>query len=137
MARTSAEAVKALLLSDYDAEVSPSLAPFITSANLLTTRLASYAVAAGDPFSSDELAAIEGWLAAHFYVMSDQNVASETNLSASATYQGQTGKRLEASKYGQAALTLDTTGFLGGSAAGGFWLGKTRAEQIDYADRVE
>lgn len=139
MSRTTSTLVQGVLLLDYDSARSPSLTPFITAANLLTTRVATCAANAGTTLSSEELEAIETWLAAHYYVQSDQTFASKSTADASATFHGQTGKGLEGSKYGMGALSLDPSGCLASLAtsvrASASWLGKPPSEQIHYDDR--
>lgn len=141
MARTTADLVKAVLAPglDYDLVRNPSLDPFISMATNLVDRVATCATSAGNPHSTAELLDMETWLAAHFYVQSDQTKASKSTAGASASFHGQTGMRLENSKYGQGALTMDFTGCLGSLSsavrAGGWWLGKPQNEQIDWDQR--
>lgn len=144
MARTTAEAVKALLTpgGDYDLVNNPSLTPFIESATLIVNRISAAATAASKSLNADEKEMIERWLAAHFYVMSDQNYTSRSTAGASGSFQGQTGSYLEASKYGQMAISLDYSGMLYSLTSGpnrrtakATWLGKPVSQQIDYEDR--
>lgn len=139
MPRTTSGAVQAILGKDYDADLSPDLAPFIRGANLLTTRVATCAAAKNWALSTAELAEIEAWIAAHLYTRSDKAYQSNSTDGASASYQGQTGMHMEASYYGQMAMDLDTSGCLTvlskRQVAGGFWLGKPPSDQIDYDDR--
>lgn len=80
----------------------------IRAANVMVTgRLAS------TDLSVDELTQIELWLAAHFVALADPRVVKETVGHASTSYQtGQTGMGLDATTYGQQALTFDWTGTL-------------------------
>lgn len=143
MARTDADAVKGILLDDYDPapEVGDAvdLSPFIATATVIVSRVATCAAAKDLTLSAEELELIERWLAAHCYAMSDQTLASTSTEGASASFHGQTGMRLEATKYGQMATTLDFSGCLTAidkrQVARGFWLGKPRSEQIPYVDR--
>lgn len=139
MARTSSSAVKGILMEDYDKEFEPSLSPFIETANVLTTRLATKASSEGDNLSVIELELIERWLAAHFYKMSDKAYAENTTADAEAVYDGKTDKGLEASLYGQQALILDWTGTLVQMSrhhrARGMWLGKTESEALSWEQR--
>lgn len=102
--------------------------PFITPANILTTKVSGNGIS-----DSDHLKEIERWLAAHFVAIRDNragglsekevNDASETYLKDSkALTQG-----LGSTYYGQQALSLDTTGTL-------VSLGKQRAQfnTIDF-----
>ena len=141
MARVDADHVKAVLApgQDYDTANAPSLTRFIQMANLFTNRVNTCAANRGVTLTSDELTEIEGLMAAHFYQASDQGYASKNTEGAGATFHGQTGKRLEGTKYGQAAMTLDPSGCVAalgnGARAGAFWLGKAPSNQIDYVDR--
>jgi hypothetical protein len=139
MARTTSNAVKSILLEDYDSEAEPSLTPFIDTANALTSRLATKAAASGEILTTAELELVERWLAAHFYVVSDSKYAENTTADAEAVYQGKTEMGLEASTYGQQALALDWTGVLVALSrhhrAHGMWLGSTVREASDYDTR--
>jgi len=126
MPRTDEDEVQSLLGAQYYG--SSSLTIFIGIANKLTTRMNTCAVSKGYSFDSDELRYIEALLAAHAYGLSDQFVTSESTDGASATYQGQTGMGLQASKFGQTALIMDHSGCLKalteGNRASAVWLGK-------------
>lgn len=144
MPRTTASAVKELLVpgGDYDIALAPSLTPFIASATAMVDRLSTAAIAKGKSLTADEKELIERWLAAHFYVMSDQNLSSKSTAGASGSYQGQTAMYLEASKYGQMAVSIDYSGLLYSIASGPnrrtakiTWVGKPPSQQIDYPDR--
>ena len=141
MARVDADHVKAVLApgKDYDTENAPSLTRFIQMANLFTTRVNTCATNKGVTLTSDELIEIEGLIAAHCYCMSDQTYASKNTEGAGASFHGQTGMRIEATKYGQMAMMVDPSGCVGaigkGQRAGAFWLGKAPSGQTDYVDR--
>lgn len=139
MARTTAIAVKGILLQDYDTEAEPSLTPFIDTANALTSRLATAASADGNDLSVAELELIERWLAAHFYTISDQKYQESTTADAEAVYQGRTEMGLEATTYGQQALVLDWSGNLTSLSrhhrARGVWLGSTATEAQTFDER--
>lgn len=141
MSRTTVNAVKAILLADYNVDDGPSLQPYIDTANALTSRVAACAADRGLALLNTELELIERWLAAHFYAVSDKPYSSKTTAGASASFQGQTAKYLEFTGYGQMAVTLDPSGCLAAIAsglrrvAGGFWLGKAPSEQIPYEQR--
>lgn len=144
MARTSAGAVKSILMDDFGPKLDglvPSLTPFIETANALISRVITCAGRKDITISTTEAELLERWMAAHFYVMSDQNYTSKSTASASASFQGQTGKRFEASKYGQTAMTIDPSGCLEAinmgvnRTASAKWLGKTDTEKLDYEDR--
>lgn len=144
MARTSVGAVKDVLLADYGPQPDgtlPSLVGFIDAANEFTTRVYNNAITYREvTLSATTLELIERWLAAHFYAMSDQPLATKSNGRASATFQGQTTAfGLKGTKYGQTAITLDYTRTLAAMDEGRIavtgWLGKAPSEQIAYSDR--
>lgn len=136
--RTTPLKVQSILVGHYDG--TSSLVPFIETASLMVNKIvtcmAGKSLTAHD---SDTLEMIERYLAAHFYTHSDKVTQSESKGKASGSYQGQTGKGLESSDYGQTALILDDSGCLKsiamGARVGLIWLGKPRSEQIDHADR--
>lgn len=140
--RTSEKMVKDVLMSDYGPKsdgTNPTLSPFIATAAVMVTRVATCAAAKDMTLTSEELRLIETWLAAHFYVMSDQVAASRSEAGASASHQGQTGMYLEASKYGQTALTMDYSGCLAALSkhrrATAAWLGLPPSEQTPIEQR--
>lgn len=148
MARTSSSAVQAILRpgsqgGDYDDLNSPSLTPFIEAASSIVDDVVACVARKGlTAFSSAKLELIERWVAAHSYVMSDQTYASRSTAGASASFHGQTGMYLEATKYGQMAMSLDSSGCLAAVTSGSQrktaslrWGGKRPSEQTDYADR--
>lgn len=141
MARTTAKAVVDVLApgKDYDTVLNPSLQPFIDAANSIVNRVKTCAIAKGLALSTSELEIIERWLAAHYYVQSDQTYASKNTSNASASFQGKTEKFIEGSKYGQAAINLDYSGCLSAISkrtfASATWYGKPPSAQIDYKDR--
>jgi len=136
-ARVNSQMVKDILESNYDSGNNPNLSPFMRTASVLVARLVREAE--DYEFSSDELREIELYLSAHFYMCSDKGYQSRSTMSASATFQGQTGKMLESSDYGQQAILLDGSGILQSLAkretAGGFWGGKPESEQLSYDER--
>ena len=140
--RTNAYLVKQVLQDDYGQKEDgalPTLEPFMLAANLLTTRMASSAAKVGYVHTTEEKKVIETWLSAHFYVMSDQNYSVKSTGGASATFQGHTRMHLDASKYGQSAVMLDTSGTLRSMSRNGViriaWLGLPQSQQTDYLDR--
>lgn len=139
MARTNAAAVLGVLGVNYDTVNNPSLAPFIDSAAIVLTRVATCATAKGKTLTAAELELIERWLAAHLYQQMDEGYASRATSSASGSFKGQTGMRLESTMYGQTAMTLDASGCLENlgkrQTAGAFWLGRSPSEQTAYVDR--
>jgi len=113
--------------------------PFINTANIIVSQLSAKAVEDGDSVDSTTLAAIEMWLAAHFYCCSDITYTSRSTGGASGSFMGTSGKGYEGTRYGHTAMSLDPTGFLAISnprqKVGMFWGGKPPSEQIDYVDR--
>jgi len=113
-------------LIEVDAAI--SLTPFITIANELVTELCT-----SSGYTAARLAMIEAWLAAHFYLMRDQAVASEKAGSVSVSYQYEIGMQLAQTKQGQTAMMLDTAGNLANlskktergraASAGATWIG--------------
>jgi hypothetical protein len=141
MARTDAAAVKRVLMKDYDTRNEYSLQTFIDTASAIVDRVNTCATSKGYTLSTSELELIERWLAAHCYSMSDQPYFEKQTDKAYARYQGKTGMKLYASKYGQMAMTLDPSGCLESigaeqrRVASCNWLGSLESEQTDYVDR--
>jgi hypothetical protein len=143
VARTTADAVKLVLLADYDSVNNPSLAPFIEWATALTSRVGACAASKGSPLSDVELELIERYLGSHAYAMSDRPYESRRTQSASGKFVGRTEMSLDATSYGQQAQSLDISGCLSAIASGKGrkvaslgWLGKTEKEQLDYEERM-
>lgn len=123
--RTTADAVKLIL--DFDPV--NTIDPFIDTANNVVTNVCG---AAG--YSDETLELIERWLAAHYYCTLDPQYAAEKTLQAGVQFHGKTGKYLEASIYGQQAMSVDFKGLLaawnkqmqsgGPVEVGAQWLGK-------------
>lgn len=103
MARTTAELIAAII--ELDDTI--SLVPFIAVANALVTEVC---VPAG--YDDERLTLIETWLAAHFYTVRVSVTTSESVSGVSESKQLWTGPHLQASEYGQTAMTLDTAGGL-------------------------
>lgn len=140
--RTTAAAVKLVLRpgKDYGTEEDPDtgddLTPFMETAAALVDDLVAYGAEDEISVPAARAELVERWLSAHFYVMSRQVEASKSLDGTSSTFQGQTGKNLEASKYGQTAIDLDPTGFLSdGTSFSLDWGGKPTSEQIPIEDR--
>lgn len=143
MARTDANTVKDILLDNYGRRADgtdPSLTVFINAATKLVDQVALCATSSGTPLTDEELANIEGWLAAHFYVASDRQLKSKATERASASFDWKTEMGLDGSTFGQMAKLLDWTGCLASLnsvVVSGQWLGQTEPEQTDYQDRME
>lgn len=138
--RTTVADVKAVLLEDYDSATEPSLTPFLETASTIVDAVYECATNLGFTLSTTQLELIERWLAAHCYAMSDQTYASKNNLRGSGSFHGQTGMRLEATKYGQMATVLDVSGCLStmGQAPNTVrvgWGGKRKSLRTDYTHR--
>lgn len=144
MARTTDAMVIEVLRGDYDTLRNPSLTRYISAANLITSRVAVCAAAKNPtlPLTDEELLEIETWLAAHYYASASSEsrpLQESSTLSSKAKFQGMTGKSLESTYYGQAALNLDPTGCLTALSKGNrgrlVWLGLRPSEQTDVEDR--
>jgi hypothetical protein len=142
MARTNTNLVEELLSTggnggDYDGTT--DLNQFIDTATVIVDRVAACAVRKGKALTSAELELIERWLAAHAYAMIDQPYLQKLTEKSMAKFQGKTGMRLEATKYGQMASDIDYSGCLESISKRQTisigWLGKPPSEQIDYVDR--
>lgn len=138
--RTTADLVKAVLLRDYDSRNNPGLDVFILTASVLVDDLVTDDENGLVTDTRAEL--IERWLAAHYYKQSDQALASKSTDGSGGSYQGQTGKGLEGTKYGQTAISIDPTGYLaaivsgaGTVEVGGIWLGKSASEATTWDER--
>lgn len=144
MSRTTSTLVQGVLRlgsegGDYDDVENPSLDPYIDAASSIVDDVAECATNKGITLSSTKLEIIERWLAAHAYAMSDQTLKMEKTGDAVSQYQGTTGMYLTATKYGQMAVSLDSSGCLAAlgnnKRAGAFWMGLAPSAQTDYEDR--
>lgn len=141
MARTTAAAVRAALLDNYDAE--NNLDSFILTANAMTDYVASRDTAG--IMSAALLERIECYLACHFYCVADPMYSSKSTSGASGSFHGQTREGLASTTYGLQAVDLDLTKTLAKlrkeSEEGGRripsirWLGKPPSEQIPVTER--
>jgi len=106
MARVSADEVRTIM--DLDPSITdPQIDVFITQANLLVTRRLG-----SSGLDSSTLKEIERNVAAHLLTALDPQIESEKIGEASTKYAGRFGEFLRSTRYGQAALLLDTTGIL-------------------------
>ena len=123
------DAVIEVLTPGKDYNGTSSLKIPIRVAKRLVAKAAAKAAAASAPMDSETQELMTLYLAAHTYCASDQQLASRSTAGRSGTFTGQTGKGLEATKYGMAALSLDDGGFLQAVTAtdavivDGFWMG--------------
>lgn len=132
--RIQEEDVRSLIDTDSD----KLIGPFIMTANALV----DYVVTQDTDgiLTTAMKAEIEKYLAAHFYEHLDPQYAQKKTGDASATFQGEWGKGLDGSSWGQTAQTLDLTGTLtaiknGRKRVGLTWLGLPPSEQTDYVNR--
>jgi len=104
MARATASEVKNIIETDLSDTV---IDVYISSASEVVTN-----VLGSDTTLSDTLKKnIEMWLTAHLIASTrEQQIQKAGAGGASVTYQGVTGKGLEATLYGQQVLAMDTTG---------------------------
>lgn len=145
MARTTEIAVKAILLDQYDTDGTPSLTAFIDTATIIVDDLVTCISSRGlTAYSTAKLERIEAFLAAHLYGDAELYAESKTTGDASAKFQGKTGMGFAGTKFGQSAMTLDTSGCLarinkqmtGDTIKPSMtWLGKPKSTQIAYEQR--
>ena len=108
-------------------------------ANVLTDQVA--AQDSESELSSTVLDEIEALLGAHFYhALVDHDTTKEKTDDAAVEFTAQYGKGLKSTGQGQAAIILDTTGYLasvseGATKVGVSWLGKAPDDQTDAVDR--
>ena len=99
-----------------DTELSdPIVVTFIDAANLTVTAL----LGSDTTLGAAQLKEIERWYTAHLIACTRaRQVKSESVGDASVTYQGETGKGLDASMYGQMVKQLDTSGIMAAAGSG-------------------
>jgi hypothetical protein len=126
MARTNSSKVKAILDTDVT-----NFASFITPANIMVTNVL---VTPAKITDADTLLEIETWIAAHLFATTLERQAKREKVEeADVTYMGTDGKGLQATTYGQFAISLDPSGTLAA-------LGKRTARidtilAIEYAEK--
>ena len=139
MPRTTPEAVKDILQTDYDSFRNPSLTGRIEAAAVVVDRVVACAASRGETISTTEQEVLERWLAAHMYCMSDPQYTSRSTGGGSGSFKGQGGLGLDQTSYGQTCKLLDGTGCLTAlekrQSATMVWLGLNPSEQTDYDDR--
>lgn len=139
MARTNSGAVSGII----EVDTTIPLTPFIDTASMLIEKVVATATNPdGSAYhNSADLEIIERWLAAHFYATRDPRATYEQASSVAEKVESKTDLGLHNSKYGQAAMILDTSGKLAAYnqslTKGGVyrdltltWLG-TEAEEVD------
>ena len=104
MARVSDAEVREIM--DIDSSIT-DLTPFITAANLVITARLS-----GAGHSDELLKEIERWFSAHLIASRDPLTKIEKLGDASRTIQGEFGKGLDSTTYGQNVKLLDTSGIM-------------------------
>ena len=127
--RTTDAEVRAVIETEDDHD----LYPFMLNSNVLIDRVQTKSTANNTPLTANELKVLETYVAAHLYFLRYPKVAELNQGKIKAKFQvGQLGKGLEASYWGQYALSLDHSGTLaavtGSSNAGvqhveASWLG--------------
>lgn len=130
--RVTQEEVRGIV--DTDAKF--SIAPFIDAATALTDYVSGQD--SDGVLNAALLKEIEKNLAAHFYALKDPQYIEKKTGDASAVFQGQTGKGLDYTPWGQTAKDLDVSGTLatiGQKTVRLSWLGKPPSEQTAYEDR--
>jgi len=87
-----------------------SIAPFLELANVLVDDIHSND---SETLLSDTLLIqLEKLLAAHYYLLRDPMYKSKKTGQAEGEFQGETGKGFDSTLFGQAAKSLDRTGYL-------------------------
>lgn len=110
--RATATEVKIILETTLSDAV---VTAFIDAAN----RVVSDHLGANTNISTAQKTDIEKWLAAHMIASTrEQQAQAEAAGDAKITYQGETGKGLESTHYGQMVMMLDTTGTLANAIGG-------------------
>ncbi|MCP4566487.1 MAG: hypothetical protein GY841_02770 [FCB group bacterium] len=103
MARTDATEIGKII----DVDSGDDLDAFIDAANILVTDILGESGTA-----TATLAVIETWLAAHFYAIYKPRASAEKAGSVSESFDYKIDLALNQTRYGQMALSLDTTGAL-------------------------
>lgn len=138
--RTTSDLVAALLGQDYDADLAPSLSPYIAMATNLVDQAVALASARGralgDGGEGDTAELLERNLAAHFYTRTDPVYSSRTTQGASGSF---VRNPQNPEPYKANALELDPSGCLNvimnRVRASVTWMGKPPSSQINYSDR--
>lgn len=100
---TTIEALEKIIELDPDIDAQP----FIEDGISFVTD-----VCGGSSYTDDKFERITRYISAHFYCLMDPRTQSEGVKGITARYEGQTGKYLEFTRYGQMAMLLDTDGNL-------------------------
>jgi hypothetical protein len=139
MARTTAELVTALF-EEGTVDDGVDLTPYIEASSMVVDRVVA---TAKDDYGSDyynniQLEIIERWLAAHYFSVRSPASVFEGAGKVQSSYESKVDLNLNNTRFGQAALSLDTAGGLArlqqSLLKGGrikplvVWLGKERGE---------
>lgn len=140
MPYTTSSDVIALLTPGKAYDGSSDLTLFISTADTWIRRMIACAATKGITIADEDIAIIAAWLAAHAYVMSDETYTEKNTDRSGGKFKGRTAMRLEASLYGQTAMSLDPSNCLEtinnpSKVVGAFWGGKYPTDQIDYEDK--
>ena len=124
--RVSSKEVRDIVDTDLLVSTTEDLTAFITAANLIVTSK----LGGETSISAEEAKEIERWLSAHFVAIRSPGLRSQKLGDGQAVYQiGYLGRGLEATRYGQQVMLLDTTGILAR-------LGK-RSAKVETLDAVD
>ena len=133
MATTTEAAVILILGKDYDTINTPSVLSYLNAAAAIVARVIECAARKGITLSDEEIAILEGWVAAYLYTQSDATYRSRRTLRAA----GEWNKTEDA--YLKGAYLVDPSGCLKNAMSNNrvrmIWLGKPPSTQIDYVDR--
>lgn len=134
MPRVSSDELRIIVETDSSID----LTSFITTAHALTNHVVSQDVSG--VLSTELVTEIEKYLAAHFYSLRDPVYRAKKTGGASATFQGEDGKRFESTHFGQNAIALDVSGTLaamneGAAAISMIWLGTNTNAATSYEER--
>lgn len=135
---TTSTLVMGMLGPMYSSRI--SLISPIRTAGVLMARIIACAARKGITLDEATTQEIETALAAHVYQLMDPGYTARSTLSASGSFEGQTKMRLEGTKFGQLALTLDPSGCVElinnpSKQAGVTWLGKPARDAKTYEER--
>lgn len=137
MSRTTSLQVQAILGRNFT--TGADLTGFIDAASIMIDQVVACAISKKRPLTDSQAEILERYLTAHYYGHADQFFTSKSTSGASGSFQGQFGKGLEGSQYGQTAMSLDPSGCLKALSMGNKiqlgWLGKNKCDQISITER--
>ncbi len=120
MSAPTVDEVKAIIEIDTDIISDANITAMITVAG---TYLGVVLLDKG--LTTDQLHDIQMYLSAHYIGIKDKRITSEKTGDANAKYEGKTGMMLKFTRYGQMAISLDTSGTLATASEGNFASVKT------------